>query len=391
MERSLSIAIVGAGLGGLTAAVALQQRGFANVTLFEKAPELGEIGAGLSIGANAHLVLNDLGLHDVLDGYAKGSTTWGTLDWQTGDRIKFRERTLEEVVETEGALIRHIHRADLHKALEDAFDKSGEALKLDHDLADITQDAEGVTLRFTNGASYRFDAVIGCDGLKSKVRDCAFAPDPPQFTGFVVWRGLTHTADVPGLDLVPHFASYPAEGQLFTRYPVRHGRQINWVANAIREDAPGTESWTQRVPVSEVLENFGDWDEDVVRIIEAAPGGTCNRWDLHSRQPLDSWVAGRITLLGDAAHPMTPFYGMGAGMAIEDACILARCFEAEGSNYPAAFGRYEKARLARANRFHMQSLERGKMYMSADPKNRVADAKAGMEDAFTYNAVTVAI
>ena len=391
MDRSLSIAIVGAGLGGLTAAVALQRRGFRNLTLFEKSPELGEIGAGLSIGANAHLVLNHLGLHEALDGFAKGTTTWGTLDWKTGERIRFQERTLEEVVETEGALIRHFHRADLHKALEDAFDPSDGSLKLDHALEDVEQDENAVTLRFANGTTHTCDVVIGCDGLKSKVRDCTFAPDPPQFTGFVVWRGLTETRDVPGLDLVPHFASYPAEGKLFTRYPLRHGRQINWVANAIREDAPGTESWTARVDVSEVLEEFGDWTPDVGRIIAAAPEGSCNRWDLHSRKPLGSWIAGRVTLLGDAAHPMTPFYGMGAGMAIEDACVLARCFEAEASNYQAAFRRYENARLARANRFHMKSLERGKMYMSADASNRTKEAKAGMEDAFTYNAVTVPI
>ena len=128
-----------------------------------------------------------------------------------------------------------------------------------------------------------------------------------------------------------------------------------------------------------------------MRIIKASPGGRCLRWALCSRQPLDGWIAGRVILLGDAAHPMTPFYGMGAGMAFEDAAVLARCFEAEGQDWQAAFVRYERARLARANKFHVESLERGKVYMSSDPKDRAKAPTAGMEAEFSYNAMTVDI
>ena len=390
MGQDIKIGIVGAGLGGMTAAVALQQRGF-DVTVYEQSPVLGEIGAGITVGPNMTLVLQGLGLEEAAESFASGSTTFGTLHYKTGERILFTERSLEKALKTQGALTRHMHRADLHKVLEDGFDKTGNALRLDHALVHIDQDDDGVTLQFTNGATDRRDVVIACDGLKSVVRDKLFPTEPPTYTGFMTWRGLVEAADVPGIDFVPHFAGYPSEGRMFARYPLRHGRQINWVANAYRPEGIGEESWNDWTDVEEVLEHLGDYNADVLRIIKACPDGRCLRWALHSRQPLDSWIAGRVTLLGDAAHPMTPFYGMGAGMAFEDGAVLARCFEAEGDNWQAAFARYEKARLARANMFHVKSLERGKVYMSADPADRAKAPTAGMEREFVYNAMTAEI
>ena len=384
------IGIVGAGLGGMTAAVALQQRGF-NVTVYEQAPALGEIGAGITVGPNISLVLGGLGLEEAAASYASGSTTFGTLHYRTGARIRFSERSEEEALKLRGALTRHMHRADLHKVLEDALDKQGDALRLGHRLTNIEQDDNGVTLHFANGAKDRRDIVIACDGLKSVVRDKLFPTEPPRYTGYLAWRGLVDAVDVPGITHVPHFASYPAEGSMFSRYPLRRGTQINWVANAYRPDDIGEESWHAHTGIDEVLEEFGDWHEDVVRMIQASPGGRCLRWALCSRQPLAGWIAGRVTLLGDAAHPMTPFYGMGAGMAFEDAAVLARCLEAEQGEWRAAFARYEQARLARANKFHLQSFERGRIYMSADPTDRAKPPAAGMEAEFSYNAMTVAI
>ena len=178
---------------------------------------------------------------------------------------------------------------------------------------------------------------------------------------------------------------------MFARYPLRRGQQVNWVANAYLPEGIGMESWNAWTDVSEVLNLFSDYHDAVRNILKASPEGRCLQWAMHSRQPLDGWIAGRVTLLGDAAHPMTPFYGMGAGMAFEDGMILARCFEAEGDNWQAAFQRYERARLTRANMFHVASFERGKTYMSADPADRAKKPSAGMEHEFTYNAVTIPI
>ena len=391
MGQDIRIGIVGAGLGGMAAAVALQKRGFYNITVFEQSPQLGEIGAGITVGPNIALILNELGLEGAVQAYADGSTTFGTNHYKTGERIRFTERSLEDAIRQQGALTRHMHRADLHKVLENAFKQGVDSLRLNHLLKDIEQCDGGVTLHFANGNSESCDVVIASDGLKSVVRDTLFATQPPTYTGFLTWRGLVDADAVPGLSVVPHFASYPSEGRMFARYPLRHGRQVNWVANAYHPQATGQESWNDWTSVIEVLDHLSDYHKDVQRIIKASPNGRCLRWALHSRKPLDSWICGRVVLLGDAAHPMTPFYGMGAGMAFEDAAILARCFEAEDGNWQTAFVRYEKARLVRANKFHVKSLERGKTYMSADPNDRAKDPKAGMNDEFIYNAMKIEI
>lgn len=393
MAHTIKIGLVGAGLGGMTAAIALQQRGF-DVTLYEQALELGEIGAGITVGPNANKVLNALGLEDRMEALAGPSPHVGVLDYKTGERLTYMTRGRESFMAEYGAVSRLVHRADFHRVLQDAFNPTADNLKLGYELADIDQDNYHVCLTFTNGKTAQCDVVVACDGLKSIARDKLFPTAPPEFTGFVAWRGLVERSKVPDVSLDPHFATYPAEDKMFARYPVRNGTLINYVANA-RKPAFDTESWKASADITEVLGEFEDWHEDVVSIMRATPAGTCLRWALHSRQPLDSWIKGRVALLGDAAHPMTPFHGMGAGMAIEDAAILARSFEAcrdEGGDYwQQAFQRYERARIGRANAFHVASAERGESYMSPDPEERKKEPNAGMEGAAAYNAMTVEI
>lgn len=393
MTHTIKIGLVGAGLGGMTAAVALQQRGF-NVTLYEQATELGEIGAGITVGPNANKVLNALGLEDEMEALAAPSPHVGVLDYQTGERLTYATRGRDSFMAEYGAVSRLVHRADFHAVLQRAFHATADNLKLGYELTDIRQDDDHVTLAFANGESAQCDVAIACDGLKSIARDKLFPTEPPEFTGFVAWRGLVERAKVPQVSLDPHFATYPAENKMFARYPVRGGTLINYVANA-RKAAFDTESWKASADITEVLDEFEDWHQDVVSIMKATPKGTCLRWALHSRKPLDSWINGRVALLGDAAHPMTPFHGMGAGMAIEDAAILARCFEAcrsdAGVDWQLALQRYERARIGRANAFHVASAERGETYMSADAEDRKKEPNAGMEGAAAYNAMTAEI
>ncbi|MBT4740652.1 MAG: NAD(P)-binding protein [Rhodospirillaceae bacterium] len=389
MGHRLKIGIVGAGIGGITAAVAMQQRGL-NVVVYEQSPALGEIGAGITVGPNANKVVNGLGLEDEFEALSSASPHVGTLDNKTGERLSYEIRGKENFLKMYGSVSRLMHRADVHAALERAFNTNDDALKLNHKLTEIEQNDDGVTLRFANGVTDRCDVAVACDGLKSMVRDTLFETEPPKFTGFLAWRGLVPRSKVPNVSLDPHFAAFTAEDKMFGRYPVRHGTLINYVANARR---PGftSESWKETADIAEVLEEFEGWHEDVVSIIRATPGARANRWALHSREPLDTWVSGRVCLLGDAAHPMTPFYGMGAGMAMEDAAVLARCLEASGDDWEGALQRYERARIGRANKFHRGSLERGKTYMSADPAARSKTPNAGMEDEMSYDAMSVPI
>ena len=148
---------------------------------------------------------------------------------------------------------------------------------------------------FENNIIEHCDVVIACDGIKSIVRDQLFNTQKPKFTGYVAWRGLVESDKVPDIDLDPHFAAYPAENKMFGRYPVKHKTLINYVAVA-RKPSLTSESWSQKAEVSEVLEEFNEWNEDVVRIINATPSDKCLRWSLYSRQPLKKWINGRVSL-----------------------------------------------------------------------------------------------
>lgn len=387
--KGLKIGLIGGGIGGITAAIALQKYGLTPI-VYEQAAKLGEVGAGITIGPNANHVLNGLGLESKLEALASASPNVGTLHYKTGERLSYVSRGKQEYLKRYGAVSRLMHRADVYSLLLDTYKSNSENLKLSHELTTIKQNSETVTLKFSNGITDQCDVVIACDGIKSGVRDRIFVTEPPKFTGFVAWRGLVDRNLAPQVTLDPHFAAFPAENKLFGRYPVRHNTLINYVAVA-RKPSLSSESWSQRAEVSEVLSEFEDWYEDVVNIIRATPKDKCLRWALHSRQPMKSWVNGRISLLGDAAHPMTPFYGMGAGMAIEDALILARCFNEVGNDWEAGLNRYETARLSRANKMHIDSLERGEAFMSPDPKKRGQAPSAGLDDQLLYNANIVSV
>ena len=385
----MKIGIAGAGIGGMTAAVALQQCGF-KVVVYEQAVELGEVGAAITLGPNANRIFTALGLEDEVETLASATPHTGTLHWKTGEHLAYVKRGVENYLDTYGAVPRHMHRADIHGVLVRAFDAGTDSLRLDHRLTDIEQDSNGVTLRFANGRSDRCDIVVACDGIKSIARDQLFVTEPPKFTGLVAWRGLVDRHSIPDVNFDPHFAAFPAENKLFARYPVRHGTLINYVAIASQPDFH-EESWSAYGDVAEVLAEFADWYEDVVKIISATPADRCLRWAMHSRQPLDSWVTGRVALLGDAAHPMTPFLGSGAVMAIEDGAVLARCFEAAGDDWADALQRYQRARLTRANQVHMDSVKRGEAYLSSDPTARGQAPGIGMEEIYQYDAMSTPI
>lgn len=388
-SSAFKIGIVGAGIGGLTAALALQQRDM-QVVLYEQAEQLGEVGAGLTISKNAACVFDALGLGSELAALDDPCPHLGVIHHITGDVLAYDPRDKEELHSDNVIASRQVHRADLYNLLVNAFVSAGNSLRLGHKLTDISQGLNRVKLSFSKGQVDYCDIVIGADGLKSAVREKLYSAKPASFTGFVAWRGLVERSMLPDIPLTPHFATYSSSDKLFVRYPVRQGRLINYVAIARKNDFL-SESWKARAQASEVAAEFAGWYADVANIILATPEGRCMRWALYSREPLDDWINGRVCLLGDAAHPMSPFFGMGAAMAIEDALILARCCEAEKDNWQNAFKRYQTARLPRSNHMQRISLERAESYMHNDPEKRALSPSAGLGRAMEYDPRTAKI
>ena len=387
MNNDSKIGIIGAGIGGLTTAIALQQRGF-SVTIYEQTAELGEVGAGITISVNASKVLNALGLGERIARMERPTPHIGTLHYETGERLAYErfEDTDPGMIET----TRNVHRADLHDLLADEFRANQGELRLAHRLSDITQDDQQVYLQFSHGESDGCDVVIACDGLKSAAREHLFSPEPALFTGFVAWRGLVERNRLPDMDFDPHFVTYPSPDKLFARYPVRQGKLINYVGIARKPDFR-SESWNEKAEVAEVAAEFEGWHPDILKIINATDADRCMRWALYTREPLDNWVNGRVGLLGDAAHPMTPFYGMGAAMAIEDGLVLARCFEAERGKLARGLLRYEQARLERGNLMQRMSMERAEAYMNNNPAARAQSPSAGLSKIMQYDPVNAAV
>ncbi|MEM9533520.1 MAG: FAD-dependent monooxygenase [Pseudomonadota bacterium] len=387
MTSKPRIGIVGAGIGGLTAALALRSRGFEPV-VFEKAGALREVGAGLTINARAAQVLYALGLKAAFETLEPPTPSFGTLDPVSGERLNVEERDLVAYERRYGALTRHVHRADLHGLLCSTLPV--DSIFLNHELVDVEVAEDRTGLTFANGQTEIFDLVVACDGLKSVVRQQCFHSDDARFTGFVAWRGLVPAAAVGGEGMDPHFATYASKDRLFARYPVRRGELINYVAIA-RKPELTRESWQQRAPVADVLAAFENWHPSVRELIAATPREECLCWALYTRPTLERWVTSSIGLLGDAAHPMTPFYGMGAALAIEDGYILARCLEASGSDAAEALTRYQAARLPRGNHLQTISLQRAEAYMGVDPSERSQLPAEGLEDVMAYNPITVSV
>jgi salicylate hydroxylase len=387
--HGLKVGIVGAGIGGLTAAIALQKIGM-TVIVYEQAEQLGEVGAGLTISKNAARVFDSLGLGSQLAALGKPCPHMGVVDHITGKVLVYEPLDKKECQSGNVIASRQVHRADLHDLLTAAIARPNNTIRLDHELLDITQDSTRVKLSFTKGQVDYCDIVIGADGLKSAVRELLYSAKPAKFTGFVAWRGLVERSLVQGLKLDPHFATYSSSDKLFVRYPVRHGSLINYVGIARKNDFL-SESWKAPAKVTEVAAEFSGWYQDVPNIILATPKNSCMRWALYTRGPLQDWIRGRVCLLGDAAHPLTPFFGMGAAMAIEDSLILARCFESEKDNWQNAFKRYQRARLERCNHMQHISLQRAESYMNNDPARRAMGPSSGLGKAMDYDPRTAII
>ena len=390
VNSTLRIHIIGGGIAGLTAAIALRKHGFP-VVLFEQSEQFGDVGAGITIGPNASRVLLALGLQQRLEPYIRTPRHAGVLHYKTGDPVSYALRG-DRYVSEFGSPFWHIHRADLLKVLVDTLsDDPGAELRTGHQVTGITQSADKAACKFANGVSENCDVLIASDGIKSTTRETLFPGTPATFTGYVAWRGLVDMESLPGFEIDPDFALYAGPGRIVGRYALRKRSLMNYVAISTREDWR-EEGWTVRSEVAEVVSEFGDWCEDVQRIIRATPPDRCFKWALHVREPLETWVEGRVALLGDAAHPMTPFLGLGAGIGIEDAMVLARAFSSS-DGWQSALERYQNARVAHAAYAQRASARQGLHLLNAkaepgEGKRLYNEDTLGL---YTYDATTVAL
>jgi salicylate hydroxylase len=347
MSASLGkIAIVGAGIGGLTAALALVRRGL-DVEVYEQAHELREFGAGVQVSANGTRILHELGLEAALQPIQVLPAGKVVRLWDTGQSFKLFDVGMESV-ERYGSPYITIHRGDLHNVLAQALqrEKPG-AVRLAHKLKRLSQNGEGVEVQFEGAASVTASLVVGADGVHSAVRANLFGDARPQFCGIVAWRGIVPTEGLPASIATNLGTQWVGPGGHAVHYPLRAGKLLNFVG--LRERSDWTvEGWNVPGTTEEFARDFAGWHHDVHTVINKIE--TPYKWALALRPPMPAWSVGRCTLLGDACHPMVPFLAQGAVMALEDGMILARCLEKYAPDHQVAFARYEAVRRDRANK-----------------------------------------
>lgn len=352
--------IIGGGIGGLSSALALRQAGM-SVAVYERAPQFGEAGAGVTMTPPGLRAMAGLGLEKEVLELSDNVARTAFYQWDTGEFIKTSEPAEGATVMDQ---VRVLHRTDLHKLLLERAIAAGAEVYTDHAFVGLEQDADGVTARFAGGQSARGDALIGCDGLRSLVRNILFGEEAPRRTGIVAFRALLPRPLVA--DLIGDYESkvHVGANANFVRYTVRHGEVLNCVGLA-RSDLGGDESWSTPATRAEFKAHFPGWNDYVYSLIDRIPEDMLFKWPLFDRDPIPDWTRGKVTLLGDAAHPMLPFLGIGATMAQEDAVVLGTCVRGAES-VEAAFADYVRVRQPRAAEVAYASRAQGEWIMSND-------------------------
>jgi 2-polyprenyl-6-methoxyphenol hydroxylase-like FAD-dependent oxidoreductase len=365
----ISIAIIGGGIGGLTAAACLLKAGF-DVQVYEQAKTLGEIGAGINIGPNASRILHRLGITEDLGRTGVKPVTFDQRRWNDGSFL-LRSPLGQAVENAFGVPYYTFHRGDLHRALANAI--PAERIHLAHRFTHMVNYGDRVEANFENGKSISTDALIGADGIHSVVRHALFGPEKPRFTGCVAHRGLVPADRLTHLGLELTIQIWMGPRRHFVHYFVSAGRLVNFVAIS-EEETWLRESWVDRGDLSDVLAAYAGWHNQVISIIGAAD--ETYKWALFDRAPLSQWSVGRVTLLGDSCHPMLPFMGQGAGQAIEDAATLKACLLKFPGDVPAVLRLYEHLRLPRASRLQgMSAANKTRFHMPDGPDQIERDAQ----------------
>jgi 2-polyprenyl-6-methoxyphenol hydroxylase-like FAD-dependent oxidoreductase len=346
------VVIAGAGIGGLTLAVALQRRGI-RVRVFERANQLTAAGAGIALPANGVKALQKLHLDQAVK--RAGMVVERAVILDSRGRELGSEVDLTDVYRSMGASLVALHRGRLHAVLLDAVGDT--VVTTGTRVASFEQDRGSVHVALMDGQRIDAGLLVGADGLHSSVRTQLIGTDKPVYSGYTSWRGVTPSNTVT----LPHRTSESwGRGERFGIVPIGLG-EIYWFA--VANSPPDGEDIDVR---RELMTRFGSWHEPVAAIIEATPPDRILRTDICDRDPIARWHAGRVVLLGDAAHPMTPNLGQGAGQAIEDAVVLDECLAAS-SSIEEALTHYEQRRVARANAIVRASRRFGAVAQWSNP------------------------
>jgi salicylate hydroxylase len=393
-SSQMDIAIVGAGIGGLAAAGCLLKSGH-RVRVYEQAPELGEVGAGVQMSANAVKVLYHLGLEAELEAVGVKPMAFEFRRFDTGEQLH-RIPLGETHRQRFGVPYYQMHRVDLHSQLLAAVRAlDPDAVAVGARATSVQEDDAGVSIEFDGRQSVRAELAIGADGIKSVVRRHVVGEDKPGFTGQVVWRCMVPVERIPK-ELRPDVVSsiFCGPNNHGVIYYLRAGTLINFIGCVRRPWEE--ESWTSCRPWKELDEDYAGWHPLVRAVVENVDKDQCYRWALNNRKVSTLWSTARCTLLGDAVHATLPYMAQGAAMAIEDAAVLTRALELEGS-LEQKLRRYQQARVARTTRVVEESTEMGELYQITDAETmRRAFAERNIarsrnEWLYPYDPLTVAI
>ena len=389
-----SAIVVGAGIGGLTTALAMARAG-RDVLVLEQAEQLGEVGAGVQLSPNASRVLYSLGLREQLEACAFRPQAIEARS--SVGRLVFRERLGAYAVSRYGFPYLHLHRADLHAVLAEAVAADPRIeLRLGARCDRVSSDSISPSAVLAgSGERLETELLIGADGIHSAVREALFGSAQPRFTGNVAWRALIPVDELSGTKPPPVAGIWMGAGAHVVMYYLRRGELVNVVA-VVEQAGWEVESWSERGNPDELRAAFAGWNASVTSTLAAVKPEACYRWALLDRPPLPSWSGGRAVLVGDACHPTLPFLAQGAAMAIEDAATLAHCLATAGSS-AEALRRYEALRKPRTSKIQRVSRLNARIFHLGEPwagvRNQVLPlvtrATRLADELYAYDALSV--
>jgi salicylate hydroxylase len=380
-----TVLIVGGGIGGLFAANALLAHGIP-VQVYEQAPALGEIGAGVYVTPNAVRQLQRVGLGDATERY--GARVGSASSYFRHDGTRIAPVQVQDASGWNACF--GMHRADFVEFLSANLPK--EIVHTGHKAVGFEQDAHKARVTFANGATAEADIVVGADGIHSEMRPHVFPPSEPVFHGTISYRGLVSRDKLPDWPM-DRWEMWAGPKKHFLVFPVRHGTMVNYVG-FMPTDEEMKESWSAPGDPAVLRREFEGWDPRIAQVL--AQVDKTFRWALYDREPLPGWTKGRLTLLGDAAHPMLPHLGQGANQSIEDGMALATILaRADAKDVPVALLVYERLRRERVAEVQLGARKHGLRVdsMSGDLATRDAELAAHAQfraQLYSYDVVPIA-